>query len=80
MKISYLKQFLVLLLPLINFSLVSCSMDIDDYSNMSSKEMIESLIKNTKNARITVGIVQNGKISSTVYGKDGKELPYKEYI
>ena len=81
MKISYLKQFLALLLPLIIFSLFSCSDPFEKYKKMSSsREMIESLTKGVSNARITVGIIKNGEMSFTVYGENGKELPNKEYL
>ena len=54
-------------------------MDIGDYAKMSSMEMIQSLTKNTKNARITVGIVQDGNMAFTVYGENGRTLPGTEY-
>jgi len=53
---------------------------IDDMANMSFMEMIESLTKGVKNAHITVGIVQNGEFSFTVYGENGRVLPNREYI
>ena len=69
-----------LLFPLI-LSIFSCSDPLDEWEKMSSsQEMIESLTKGVKNSRVTVGIVQNGYMSFTVYGENGKKLPNKEYI
>jgi len=80
MKIFKLKR-LYILFSIIIFSFFSCSMpSIDDMANMSFMEMIESLTKGVKNAHITVGIVQNGEFSFTVYGENGRILPNREYI
>jgi CubicO group peptidase (beta-lactamase class C family) len=46
----------------------------------SSKEMIESLTRGVGNAHVTIGIVQNGEISFTVYGENGRVLLNREYI
>ena len=64
------------------FLLSSCPMDIsiEDITNMSSIEMIEYITKGVKNARVTVGIVQNGEMSFKVYGENGKERPNIEHI
>ena len=84
MKAHYLGRSLGFLLTLSIFSLFSCSEDRDELVRelaiMSSKEMIESLTKEVKNARITVGIVQNGEMSFVVYGENGKILSNIEYI
>ena len=79
LKIYYLKLFFVLVLLLISFYLFSCSSMLDCNENMSSTEMIKAFSKGIRNARITVGIIQNGQMSYTVYGENGKELPNKEY-
>ena len=71
----------MIVFPLIIFSHLSCSNPFDDWFNMSSsKEMIQSLTKGVRNARVTVGIVQNGEMSFTVYGENAKVLPNREYI
>jgi len=52
----------------------------DDMARMSSREMIESLTRGVGNARITVGIVQDGEMSFTVYGENGRVRPNREYL
>jgi len=47
---------------------------------MSSDEMIAYTTKNNKNAVITVGIIQNGEVTYTVYGENGSILNPKEYV
>jgi CubicO group peptidase (beta-lactamase class C family) len=47
---------------------------------MSSREMIEFHTKGVRRARLTVGIVQKGEVSYTVYGENGKILPNKEHV
>ena len=80
MIMHYLKRFHIILSALIMSSFFSCSMAIEDMVKMSSGEMIKSMTKNTKNARVTVGIVKNGSMSFTVYGENGRKLPNKEYL
>ena len=80
MQISYLKRSHGIIFLLIVFSLFSCSDPIDEWGKMSSsREMIESLTKGIKNARVTVGIVHNGDMSFDVYGENGRILPNREY-
>jgi len=55
-------------------------MSLEDIAKMSSREMIEFWARGAKNARITVGIVQNGQMSFTVYGENGKVRPSTEHI
>lgn len=47
---------------------------------MSSAECIEYSTKKTDDVFITVGIIQNGKQTFSVYGRDGKLLEPKEYM
>jgi len=49
-------------------------------ANMSSGEMIESLTRGVRNARVTVGVVHNGEMSFTVFGENGRVLPGREYV
>ena len=55
-------------------------MPIEEMARMSSREMIESLTRGVRNARITVGIVQNGEMSFAVYGENGRVRPNREYL
>jgi CubicO group peptidase (beta-lactamase class C family) len=55
-------------------------MALDAIAAMSSREMIEHTTRGVKDARITVGVVQNGHTSFEVYGEDGKILPKREHI
>jgi len=80
MEVYIKKWFYLFLFSLIILPLSSCPSPYDELAKMSSKEMIESLTKNTKNARVTVGIVNNGEMSYTVYGENGKILPKTEYV
>ena len=43
-------------------------------------EALNVTLKDNKNAVITVGVIQDGLSSFTVYGKDGAELPHEEHI
>ena len=80
MKIFNTRQFFWLSLLQLIFLLSSCSMTIEDFANMSSIEMIEYKTRGVRNARITVGIVQNGQMSFTVFGENARVLPNREYI
>jgi CubicO group peptidase (beta-lactamase class C family) len=80
MKRHCIGKFFWILAPFTIFFLGSCFMSIEDIAKMSSKEMIEHTTKGVKNARITVGIVQNGQLSFVVYGENGKVLPNREHI
>lgn len=58
---------------------------IDDYRinripQMSFIDILSSVTKNNKNAKITVGIIKDGKESVTLYGANGKKLTYTEHI
>ena len=77
-----MKSFFYILLSIIIFSLSSCptSLSFDDISKMSSREMIENHTRNVRRAAVTVGIVQNGEMSFTVYGENGRVLPNREHI
>jgi CubicO group peptidase (beta-lactamase class C family) len=46
---------------------------------MSFQECLEYTTKGNEDAVITVGIIQDGKASYTVYGADGKKLPLQEH-
>jgi len=76
MKRHYLRLFLTIFI----FLLSSCSTPFDDFSGMSSLEIIKYVTKGEKKAIISVGIVQNGQNSFTVYGENGRELQKREYI
>ena len=81
MEKNYLRRLIGTLLLLTVISLFSCSNPLDDWEKMSSsREMIDSLTKGVKNARVTVGIVQNGEMSFTVYGENGRVMPSREYV
>ncbi|BBF43759.1 beta-lactamase class C and other penicillin binding proteins [Lachnospiraceae bacterium KM106-2] len=53
---------------------------LDQVKHMSFKQMIKYTTKKSDDVRISVGIIKDGKSSYTVYGKDGKMLPQKEYL
>ena len=57
----------------------SCIMQ-EDIEKMSAREMIEYTTKGVRNAKVTVGIVQNGQMSFNVYGENSEKLLNKEYI
>ena len=80
MKEQYFKQLKKLLYIFCIFCLFSCTAPFNDFSTMSSPEIIKQVTSNNKKAIITVGIVDNGKMSFSVYGENGKLLPNKEYI
>ena len=48
-------------------------------ATMSYEEMLAYDTKNDPNARITVGVLQNGKASYTVYGQNGTVLPEAQH-
>jgi len=79
-KTYLLKNIIAPFLSLTILSLFSCSMPLDDMAKMSPREMIEYLTRRTRNARVTVGIIQNGEMSFTVFGENGRVLPNNEYI
>jgi len=47
---------------------------------MTFDDMLAFTTKNNEKSIITVGIIQGGKVSCTVYGKNGTILPYNEHI
>jgi len=49
-------------------------------SKMSFQEMLAYTTRDNPKAHITVGVIQNGKVTYTVYGENGKELPPQEHI
>jgi CubicO group peptidase (beta-lactamase class C family) len=53
---------------------------INHISKMTFEDMLFYMTKNNKNAIITVGIIQNGKLSYTLYGENGKVLPQAEHV
>ena len=75
-----MKYIIWILSLLIILFLSSCPMPFDDIVNMSSRELIEYKTRGVRNARLTVGIVQNGQMLFTVYGKNGRILPNIEHI
>ena len=80
MKNHFLRQFLCLLFTIAMFLVSSCPTPLEISSETSSLEIIEHVTRRKKRAVITVGIVQNGQMSFTVYGENGKVLPNREYI
>lgn len=46
---------------------------------MSVEDMLSYTTKNKESARITVGIIKDGKMSYEVYGKNGEKLETEEY-
>lgn len=52
---------------------------MNQISKMSFEDMLLYTTGGNDNAVITVGIIKDGKMSYTVYGKDGTVLPQKEY-
>jgi hypothetical protein len=75
--INYLFRILLLFFVLLLFS---CPTPLEDIVKMSSSELIEKHTKGVSRARLTVGIVQNGQMSYTVYGKNGSVLSNIEHI
>ena len=74
-----MKNILWIFFPIVLF-LSSCPMPFDDIAKMSSIELIERKTRGVRSARITVGIVQNGQMSFTVYGENGRVRPSVEHI
>ena len=54
------------------------SYKLNQLANMSAHEMIAYTTKNKEDALITVGILQNGEMTYTVYGENGVIQPQKE--
>jgi len=52
---------------------------INELSSMTYKEMLDYTTKDNKDAVITVGILQNGKMTYDVYGEDGIKLSPEEH-
>ncbi|MBM7616345.1 serine hydrolase domain-containing protein [Alkaliphilus hydrothermalis] len=52
---------------------------INELSRMTFEEMLAYTTKDNKDAVITVGIIQNGKMTYDVYGENGNKLPTKEH-
>ena len=78
-NVLWKKSIRILSLILV-LSISSCPMSFGDIASMSSREMIEYTTRGVRNARITVGIIQNGQMSFTVYGENGKVRPAIEHI
>jgi CubicO group peptidase (beta-lactamase class C family) len=49
-------------------------------SGISFHDALDYTLASNSDAVITVGIIQRGQVSYTVYGKDGTELPAEEHI
>ena len=80
MKRYSLKRFSGLLFTIVILFLSSCTTPLEDFSEMSSREIIEHVTRGKRRAVISVGIVQNGQMSFSVYGENGRVLPNREYI
>jgi len=70
---------LILLAVLLIVAIVFVNIRIDRISTMTFDEMVAFAATN-ENTKITVGIVQDGQMSYTVYGKGNEELPQTEHI
>ncbi|MFX3661543.1 MAG: serine hydrolase domain-containing protein [Ectobacillus sp.] len=53
---------------------------VNQLTGMTFKEMLDYTTKNNKDAVITVGIINNGKMTYNVYGENGILLPKEEHI
>jgi CubicO group peptidase (beta-lactamase class C family) len=82
-KKNILKVILIIfLITAVGFGayVVYGSYKIKQLSSMTFKEMLAYTTKDNKDAIITVGIIQNGKMTYEAYGENGMELPQEEYI
>lgn len=82
-KKRWMKVILVIVLVIaIGFGVYSIygSYKINELSKMTYEQMINYTTEGNKDAVITVGVIQNGKIEYNVYGEDGTRLPFKEHI
>ncbi|TAH64212.1 MAG: hypothetical protein EWM47_13100 [Anaerolineaceae bacterium] len=53
---------------------------LNQLSTMTFDEMLSFTTKDNKEAIITVGIIKDDKITYSVYGENGRELPKEEHI
>ena len=81
------KKFLIIILIIILVLAVGFaiyvmygSYKIKQLSEMTFEEMLAYTTDGNDDAIITVGIIRDGEMSYTVYGKDGTILPQDEYI
>ncbi|MGB4587979.1 MAG: serine hydrolase domain-containing protein, partial [Clostridiaceae bacterium] len=82
-KKKILKIFLAIILVVaigIGGYAIYGSYKLNQLSTMTFDEMMDYTTKDNKDAVITVGIIQNGKITYDVYGKDGMKLAPVEHI
>lgn len=56
------------------------SEQMNKISQISYEDMLAYTLKDKNDAVITVGIIKNGKMTYTVYGKNAEILPQHEYI
>ncbi len=56
------------------------SYKINQLSTMTFEEMLDYTTKDNKDAAITVGIIENGKMTYDVYGENGSKLSPEEHI
>jgi CubicO group peptidase (beta-lactamase class C family) len=80
MKRHRLRRFFGLSLSIGILLLSSCPAPPEISLEMSSREVIEQETKGNRKAVISVGIVQNGQMSFTVYGENGRVLPDTEHV
>jgi CubicO group peptidase (beta-lactamase class C family) len=52
---------------------------INQIPQMSYKDILLCVTKNNKKAKITIGIIKDGKVSCFLYGENGSKLPYTEH-
>lgn len=70
---------LILVLFFIGYGIYG-KFQMDKIPGLSFKEALNYTLEANEKGIITVGIVKDGQASYRVYGKDGAELPSKEYI
>lgn len=75
----FLIGLLVSLLAMLGFRLYG-NYQLSKVPAMSFEEALDYTTKGNEEAVITVGIIEDGKLDYTVYGKDGKVLPKEAHI
>ena len=75
-----MKVLICVLSSIVIFSFSSCPMPFEELFNMPCEEIIKHFTRGNRNARVTVGIIQDGEVSFTVYGENGKVMPNVEHV
>ena len=68
-----------ILMGIFSFSMI-ITYNINQIPKMTFEDMLAYTMKNNEKAIITIGYIQNRKVSYKVYGKNGTILPQNEYI